>query len=118
MHGENVVERSEQMEWYQGPALLYHLEHVHIASDRNLIDCRFPVQWVIRPGPASGRSAGPAQWPGAGLRAKSGRPPGDLDYRAYAGQIAAGVFRPAIPCSCSRRGRDADRLGRHASTGR
>ena len=97
VHGENVVERSEEMEWYQGPALLYHLEHVHIASDRNLIDCRLPVQWVIRPGPASGRSAGPAQWPGAGLGAKSARPLGDLDYRAYAGQIAAGVFRAGDP---------------------
>ena len=50
--GDNVVERSEAMPWYQGPPLLYHLEHVHIASDRNLIDVRFPVQWVIRP-PAS-----------------------------------------------------------------
>ena len=47
--GDNVVERSEAMPWYQGPPLLYHLEHVHIASDRNLIDVRFPVQWVIRP---------------------------------------------------------------------
>jgi bifunctional enzyme CysN/CysC len=93
MHGENVVDRSECMEWYQGPALLYHLEHVHIASDRNLIDCRLPVQWVIRPGSASGRAAGPAVWPGAGLGGKSGEHAGVLDYRAYAGQIAAGVFR-------------------------
>ncbi|HYB25717.1 MAG TPA: sulfate adenylyltransferase subunit CysN [Solirubrobacteraceae bacterium] len=77
VHGENVVERSTHMGWYQGPALLYHLEHVHIASDRNLIDCRFPVQWVVRPGPG----------------AESGRP----DYRAYAGQIAAGVFRAGDP---------------------
>jgi bifunctional enzyme CysN/CysC len=69
--GDNVVERSEAMPWYQGPPLLYHLEHVHIASDRNLIDVRFPVQWVIRP-----RS-------GAGS-----------DYRAYAGQVAGGVLRP------------------------
>src|SRR6516162_2961744 len=75
VHGENVVERSERMEWYQGPALLYHLEHVHIASDRNLIDCRLPVQWVVRPGPEST----------------------DPDYRAYAGQIAAGIFRPGDP---------------------
>jgi bifunctional enzyme CysN/CysC len=75
MHGENIVERSQHMPWYQGPALLYHLEHVHIASDRNLIDCRFPVQWVIRTGPGSE----------------------DPDYRAYAGQIAAGVFRPGDP---------------------
>ena len=69
--GDNVVERSEAMPWYQGPPLLYHLEHVHIASDRNLIDVRFPVQWVIRP-PASGVA----------------------DYRAYAGQVAGGVMRP------------------------
>ncbi len=69
--GDNVVERSEAMPWYQGPPLLYHLEHVHIASDRNLIDVRFPVQWVIRP---------PARI--------------DADYRAYAGQVAGGIMRP------------------------
>ncbi|HYM46352.1 MAG TPA: adenylyl-sulfate kinase [Solirubrobacteraceae bacterium] len=69
--GDNVVERSEAMPWYQGPPLLYHLEHVHIASDRNLIDVRFPVQWVIRP---PSRSV--------------------VDYRAYGGQVAGGVMRP------------------------
>jgi bifunctional enzyme CysN/CysC len=69
--GDNVVERSEAMPWYQGPPLLYHLEHVHIASDRNLIDVRFPVQWVIRPQSAN-----------------------VSDYRAYAGQVAGGVIRP------------------------
>ncbi len=69
--GDNVVERSEAMPWYQGPPLLYHLEHVHIASDRNLIDVRFPVQWVIRPPSTS-----------------------VVDYRAYAGQVAGGVMRP------------------------
>jgi bifunctional enzyme CysN/CysC len=69
--GDNVVERSEAMPWYQGPPLLYHLEHVHIASDRNLIDVRFPVQWVIRPRSGSG-----------------------TDYRAYAGQVAGGILRP------------------------
>ncbi|MEA2140967.1 MAG: bifunctional enzyme CysN/CysC [Solirubrobacteraceae bacterium] len=69
--GDNVVERSQAMPWYQGPPLLYHLEHVHIASDRNLIDVRFPVQWVIRP-PSSSVA----------------------DYRAYAGQVAGGVMRP------------------------
>ncbi|HLH14303.1 MAG TPA: GTP-binding protein, partial [Solirubrobacteraceae bacterium] len=68
--GDNVVERSQAMPWYQGPPLLYHLEHVHIASDRNLIDVRFPVQWVIRP-PASK----------------------EADYRAYAGQLAGGIIR-------------------------
>jgi bifunctional enzyme CysN/CysC len=71
LHGDNVVERSERMPWYEGPSLLYHLEHVHIASDRNLIDCRFPVQWVIRPHSADHH-----------------------DYRGYAGQVAAGVFKP------------------------
>jgi bifunctional enzyme CysN/CysC len=69
--GDNVVDRSEKMPWYEGPPLLYHLEHVHIASDRNLIDVRFPVQWVIRP-------------PSSSL----------ADYRAYAGQVAGGVMRP------------------------
>jgi bifunctional enzyme CysN/CysC len=69
--GDNVVERSQEMPWYQGPPVLYHLEHVHIASDRNLIDVRFPVQWVIRP------------------QSKS-----VADYRAYAGQVAGGVMRP------------------------
>ncbi len=68
--GDNVVERSAAMDWYQGPPLLYHLEHVHIASDRNLIDVRFPVQWVIRPRSGSG-----------------------TDYRAYAGQVAGGILR-------------------------
>jgi bifunctional enzyme CysN/CysC len=65
--GDNVVERSQAMGWYQGPPLLYHLEHVHIASDRNLIDVRFPVQWVIRQR--------------------------NSDYRAYAGQLAGGILR-------------------------
>jgi len=69
--GDNVVERSESMPWYGGPALLHHLEHVHIASDRNLIDVRFPVQYVIRPGTDEHH-----------------------DYRGYAGQVAGGVLRP------------------------
>ena len=73
--GDNVVERSTSMPWYQGPPLLYHLEHVHIASDRNLIDARFPVQWVIRVG---------------GHQVRAGQP----DYRAFAGQLAGGVLRP------------------------
>jgi small GTP-binding protein len=69
--GANVVDRSREMPWYHGPTLLYHLETVHIASDRNLIDVRFPVQWVIRP--------------------QSAEHP---DYRGYAGQVAGGVLRP------------------------
>jgi bifunctional enzyme CysN/CysC len=71
LQGDNVVERSERMPWYDGPPLLYHLEHVHIASDRNLIDARFPVQWVIRPGTDEHH-----------------------DFRGYAGQVAGGVLRP------------------------
>src|SRR5688500_10376285 len=70
LHGDNVVTRSLAMTWYQGPSLLYHLENVYIGSDRNLIDARFPVQWVIRP-----------------------QTDAHHDYRGYAGQIATGVFR-------------------------
>jgi bifunctional enzyme CysN/CysC len=74
LKGDNVVERSTEMPWYQGAPLLYHLEHVHIASDRNMIDVRFPVQWVIRVGGHQNRSDG-------------------ADYRAYAGQMAGGILR-------------------------
>ena len=71
LKGDNVVTRSENMPWYDGGSLLHHLENVHVASDRNLIDARFPVQTVIRPQSGSNR-----------------------DYRGYAGQVAGGVFRP------------------------
>src|ERR1700689_4336885 len=74
LHGDNVVARSANMPWYDGPSLLHHLEHVHIASDRNLIDVRFPVQYVIRPQAATD----------AALH----------DYRGYAGQVAGGVLKP------------------------
>jgi len=70
--GANVVDRSAEMPWYHGPTLLYHLETVHISSDRNLIDVRFPVQWVIRPQSQSAEHH---------------------DYRGYAGQVAGGVLR-------------------------
>ncbi|GAB3731092.1 sulfate adenylyltransferase subunit CysN [Nocardiopsis nanhaiensis] len=74
LHGDNVVSQSENMPWYTGGSLLHHLENVHIASDRNLIDARFPVQYVIRPH-------------------KSDDP--ELhDYRGYAGQLAGGVLKP------------------------
>jgi len=74
LHGDNVVDRSANMPWYDGPSLLHHLEHVHIASDRNLIDVRFPVQYVIRPHASNDH---------------------DLhDYRGYAGQVAGGVLKP------------------------
>ncbi|MGB6457232.1 MAG: GTP-binding protein [Streptosporangiaceae bacterium] len=74
LHGDNVVQRSSNMPWYDGPSLLHHLEHVHIASDRNLIDLRFPVQYVIRPHQATD--------------------PELHDYRGYAGQLAGGVLKP------------------------
>jgi bifunctional enzyme CysN/CysC len=71
LHGDNVVERSSNMTWYEGAPLLHHLEEVHIASDRNLIDARLPVQYVIRPMSNEHH-----------------------DYRGYAGTIAGGVFKP------------------------
>ncbi len=73
LHGDNVVERSHNMPWYDGSSLLHHLEEVHIASDRNLIDARFPVQYVIRPQQQTDQ---------------------DLhDYRGYAGQVAGGILK-------------------------
>jgi sulfate adenylyltransferase subunit 1 (EFTu-like GTPase family) len=71
LHGDNVVERSLAMGWYGAAPLLYHLEHVIIAPGRNLVDVRFPVQWVIRPMTDEHH-----------------------DYRGYAGQVAGGVLRP------------------------
>src|SRR3712207_4277250 len=49
LHGDNVVTHSQNTPWYEGPTLIHHLEHVHVASDRNLTDARFPVQYVVRP---------------------------------------------------------------------
>ncbi len=69
--GDNIVDRSANMTWYAGPTLLSHLEQLHIASDRNLIDARFPVQYVIRPMSVD--------FP---------------DYRGFAGTVAGGVFKP------------------------
>jgi sulfate adenylyltransferase large subunit len=70
--GDNVVDRSANMPWYKGSSLLHHLENVHIASDRNLVDVRFPVQWVVRPQSQSQEHH---------------------DYRGYAGQLAGGVMK-------------------------
>jgi sulfate adenylyltransferase subunit 1 len=70
LKGDNVVNRSDKTNWYQGPTLLYYLETVHIGSDHNFIDCRFPVQYVIRPNTDEYH-----------------------DYRGYAGQVAGGVFK-------------------------
>ena len=68
--GDNVVDESENMPWYKGSTLMYYLETVHIGSDYNMIDCRFPVQYVISPN-------------------------GDeyQNYRGYAGRVAGGVFK-------------------------
>ncbi|WP_424963006.1 sulfate adenylyltransferase subunit CysN [Ekhidna sp.] len=71
LKGDNVVNRSEHMSWYEGSTLLYTLENIHIGSDHNHIDCRFPVQTVIRPQTDEYH-----------------------DYRGYAGRIAGGVFKP------------------------
>jgi bifunctional enzyme CysN/CysC len=70
LHGDNVVTHSHNTPWYGGPTLLHHLEHLYIGSDRNLIDARFPVQFVIRPMSHDHH-----------------------DYRGYAGQVASGTFR-------------------------
>ncbi|HEX5366047.1 MAG TPA: GTP-binding protein [Acidimicrobiales bacterium] len=74
LHGDNVVERSANMPWYEGSSLLHHLEEVHIASDRNLIDARLPVQYVIRPQDQASAEL--------------------HDYRGYAGTVAGGVLKP------------------------
>lgn len=70
LRGDNVVDKSENMQWYNGATLMYVLETIHISSDSNHIDCRFPVQYVIRPQTAE-----------------------HANYRGYAGRIASGVFK-------------------------
>jgi sulfate adenylyltransferase large subunit len=69
--GDNVVTRSENTPWYDGPSLLHHLEHIHVASDRDLVDVRFPVQYVVRP-----------------------KSDDFHDYRGYAGRVCGGVMKP------------------------
>ena len=71
LDGDNVVNRSEKMSWYDGAPLLYNLETLHISSDLNKIDTRFPVQTVLRP-----------------------QREGFIDYRGYAGRMASGILRP------------------------
>ena len=68
--GDNVVDRSKNMDWYQGPTLMHILENVHIGSDQNHIDSRFPVQYVVRPMTTEYH-----------------------DYRGYAGRVGGGIFR-------------------------
>ena len=71
LNGDNVVDKSENMPWYQGPTFLYHLENVYVGGEENHVDARFPVQWVIRPMSD--------EW---------------HDFRGYAGRVAGGVFKP------------------------
>ena len=71
LNGDNVVDRSKNMDWYDGSTLMHLLENIHIGSDHNHVDCRFPVQFVVRP--------------------QSKEYP---DYRGYAGRIEGGVFKP------------------------
>ena len=71
LNGDNVVDKSGNMPWYQGPTFLYHLENVYVGGEENHVDARFPVQWVIRPMSD--------EW---------------HDFRGYAGRVAGGVFKP------------------------
>ena len=71
LNGDNVVTKSARAPWYEGPPLLRHLEEVYIAGDRNLLDARFPVQYVIRPQTRE-----------------------HADHRSYAGTVASGIIRP------------------------
>ncbi len=73
LKGDNVVHASTNMPWYQGPTFLHHLEHVNISTDRNLVDLRFPVQYVIRP---------------------------HLNFRGFAGTLASGVLRVGDEIMC------------------
>ncbi len=70
LHGDNVVDKSRKMPWFDGSSLLHYLESVHVASDRNMTEFRLPVQYVVRP---------------------------DLDFRGYAGQVASGIVKPGDP---------------------
>ena len=65
-----MVDRSENMPWYKGPPLFYHLENVYVGSDANHVDARFPVQWVIRPHSDKHH-----------------------DFRGFAGRVAGGVYK-------------------------
>lgn len=90
LNGDNVVDRSANMSWYDGPTLMYQLEHMHIGSDLNHIDCRFPVQYVIRPMSNEYH-----------------------DYRGFAGRVAGGIFRKgdkvtALPSGLSSRIKSID----------
>lgn len=94
LKGDNVVDKSTNMDWYGGPTLLYHLETVYIGSDANHIDPRFPVQWVIRPHSD--------EW---------------HDFRGYGGRIAGGVFKPGDDVTVLPSGFNAKIKAIHTMTG-
>jgi bifunctional enzyme CysN/CysC len=88
LHGDNVVWRSAEMSWYEGPPLMELLETVEVTYDHpDEIPARFPVQWVIRPGATPATAASNGHAPGAPAG------PAELDYRGYAGQLASGALR-------------------------
>ncbi len=94
LNGDNIVEPSTHMPWHKGPPLLRHLEEVYIASDRNLTDARFPVQYIIRPYSDEHH-----------------------DFRGYAGQLAGGVFRVGDPVVALPSGRASRITGIHTFAG-
>jgi sulfate adenylyltransferase subunit 1 len=71
LNGDNIVEKSNNMAWFEGTSLLYHLENVYVGGDENHVHARFPVQWVIRPQSDQFH-----------------------DFRGFAGRVAGGVFKP------------------------
>ena len=94
LHGDNVVNRGEKMNWYEGGTLLHNLETVHISSDHNLRDCRFPVQTVIRPHSDDYH-----------------------DFRGYAGRVAGGVFKKGDSVVALPSGLESKISGIHTLTG-
>ena len=78
LNGDNITTRSSEMSWYDGPTLLHHLENVEVSADKNLIDFRFPVQYVLRP---------------------------DQNFRGYAGRVASGLIRTGEPVAILPSGR-------------
>ncbi len=94
LYGDNVVDKSENMSWYNGPSLLYLLENIQITSDYNHVDCRFPVQYVVRPQSN--------EW---------------HDFRGYAGRVEGGVFKPGDEVTVLPSGFNARITGIHTLTG-
>ncbi|MGC1479549.1 MAG: GTP-binding protein [Chthoniobacterales bacterium] len=94
LNGDNVVDKSEAMPWYQGPSLLYFLETVYVGGEHNHVDARFPVQTVIRPQSSDFH-----------------------DYRGYAGRVAGGVFKPGDDVVCLPSGFATKIKGIHSSDG-